>query len=163
MGKIIKDGFAFMEYANAGLLRKVDDIPELKTELIALGEEKSHLQMSQYALLLAEHVLSMSGTVRTPEIENCFSAAIKWQKGEAKFQAGRDAAGVMNDLARGEKDKIKVKVFRFMAQVAATPHVRWHALAASEFAVVIINLMFPGEIERVRKEREYQIDLLKNI
>lgn len=25
MGKIVKDGFAFMEYVNSGLIRKIDD------------------------------------------------------------------------------------------------------------------------------------------
>jgi hypothetical protein len=33
MGKIIIDGFAFMEYANSGLIRKIDDILELKDKI----------------------------------------------------------------------------------------------------------------------------------
>lgn len=33
MGRMIKDGFALMEYANVCLIRKVDDIPKLKTDI----------------------------------------------------------------------------------------------------------------------------------
>jgi hypothetical protein len=48
-----------------------------------------------------------------------------------------------------------------MGQVAATPHVRWHALVASEYAIVITNLMYPKDFDKVREERELQIKLMK--
>lgn len=41
MCKIIKDGFHFIKYVNSGLIRKIDDIPELKNKLITLGELKT--------------------------------------------------------------------------------------------------------------------------
>lgn len=163
MGKIIKDGFAFMEYANTGLIRKVDDIPALKKELITLSESKTHIQMSRYALLLAGHILDASKVERSPEIEEVFIINRKWQSGEARFQEARDVAGVMNDLAREEKEPIKVKVLRALGQVAATPQVRWHALAASEYAVVVINLMYPKDLGRVKDERERQIEMMRSV
>jgi hypothetical protein len=149
MGKVIKDGFHFMEYVNSRLIRKIDDIPELKSELLMLSESKTHVELSKYALLLAEYILDMSGVERTAEIEECLAVNIRWQNKEAHFQEGRNAAGVVNALARDEKDPVKIKVLRSMGQVAATPHVRWHSLAASEYAVVVVNLMFPKD--RVKK------------
>lgn len=163
MGKIINDGFAFMEYANAGLIRKVDDIPELKHELIALSELKSHVEMSRYALLLAEHILEVSGLERSEAIEACFAVNRKWQAKEVHFQEARNVAGAINDLAREEKDPAKVKALRAMGQIAATPHVRWHALAASEYAVVVINLLYPKDFDKVREKRELQIKLMKSV
>ncbi len=163
MGKIIQDGFAFMEYVNSGLIRKIEDIPELKNELITLSESKTHIELSKYALSLAEHILRVSGTYRSAAIEACFAVNTKWQEGTIKFQAARDVADVMNRLARAEKNLIQAKVFRAMGQVAATPHVRWHALVASEYGVVIINLMYPQNFDKVREERELQIELLKNV
>lgn len=160
MGKIIKDGFTFMQYANAGLIRKVDDIPELKQELITLGEIKTHKQMSKYAVLLAEHLLQFSGVERSCAIEECITINTNWQMGEATFQEARQVAGVVNSLARDEKDPVTVKVLRAMGQVAATPHVRWHALAASEYAIVVTNIMFPGDFDKVRAEREQQIAMM---
>jgi hypothetical protein len=40
-----------------------------------------------------------------------------------------------------------------MGQVAATPHVRWQALIASDYAVALINLMYPNDLDEVKKER----------
>jgi hypothetical protein len=150
-----------MEYVNARLIRKIDDSPELKSELITLSETKTHIELSKYALLLAGHILDMSGVKRIAEIEECIAVNIRWQNKEAYFQEGRNAAGVVNALARDEKDPIKAKVLRAMGQVAATPHVRWHSLAASEYAVVVVNLMFPKDLDKVREERETQIRLMR--
>ncbi len=163
MGKIIKDGFHFMEYANSGLIRKVDDIPELKNRLIMLSESKTHIEMSEYALLLAEHILNISGFERSSAIEACFTIITKWQNRQAKFQDALEVAGMINTLAREEKNVIKSKVLRAMGQVAATPHVRWHPLVASEYAIVIINLMYPKNFDKVKEERELQIELMKNV
>ncbi len=163
MGKIIKDGFTFMEYANSRLIKATDDIPALKNELITIGETKTHIQMSEYALGLGKHILSVTNFERIKEIDECFTVIKKWQNKEAGFQIARDAAGVMNDLARSEKDPLKAKVYRAFGQIAATPHVRWHALAASDYAVVIINLMFPKDIDKVKAEREFQISLLNSV
>ena len=163
MGKIIKDGFAFMEYANSGLIRKIDDIPELKNELITLSELKTHIEMSKYALLLAKHILKVSGMERSATIDECFTMNRKWQNREVKFQAALEVAGLINDLARVEKNLIKAKALRALGQVAATPHVRWHALVASEYAIVMINLMYPKDFDKVKEERELQIELMKSV
>ena len=163
MGKIIRDGFHFMEYVNSGLIRKIDDIPELKNKLIAISELKTKLEISEYACLLAAHILEISGTERSSEIEDCFTIIGKWQNKEVKFQEALEVAGVMNRLARNEKNVIKKKVFRAMAQVAAVPHVRWHGLVASEYAVVIINLLYPGNLDKVEQERLLQIEMMENI
>lgn len=163
MGKIIKDGFTFMEYANSGLIRKIDDIPELKNELIALSEFKTHIEMSQYALFLAEHILEFSGVERSAAIEECFTIVTKWQEKQARFQDALQVAGVINSLAREETDPVKAKVLRAVGQVAATPHVRWHALVASEYAAVVTNLMYPKNFDRVKEERKLQIELMKGI
>ncbi len=163
MGKIIKDGFAFMAYANAGLIRKVDDIPVLKHELIALSESKTHLAMSHYALLLGEHVIDVGGLERTALMEACFTILAKWQNQEAKFREALAIAGQINDLARVETDPIRTKALRAMGQIAATPHVRWHPLVASEYAVVMINLLHPKDFDKVKEERELQIQMMNRV
>ncbi len=163
MGKIIKTGFDFMAYANAGLIRKIDDIPELKNQLITLSESKTHIEMSNYALLLADHILAISETERFPLVDACFEIIAKWQAKQNRFQDALEIAGQFNDLARTEKNQVKAKVLRAMGQVAATPHVRFHPLVASEYAIVIMNLMYPKNFDKVRLERERQIELIKSI
>ena len=161
MGKIIQNGFQFVEYANSRLIRKIDDVLELKHELISLSETKTHLELSDYGLRLAEHLLELSRLEKTEIIDSCFQVIKKWQIKEAKVKDALDVAGQLNDLARDEKDSIKAKALRGLGQISAIPHVRWHALVASEYAVVIINLKYPNDMDKVREEREFQIKLMK--
>lgn len=163
MGKIIKDGFAFMRYVNSGLIRKIDDLPELKNKLIMLSESKSHVEMSKYAILLGDHILKITGVERSEVIDECFEINVRWQKKEVKFQEALRIAGKMNRLAREEKNPIHAKGYRAMGQLAATPHVRWHALVVSEYAVVLINLLYPQDIDKVKEEREFQIELMRKV
>ena len=160
MGKH-KDGHSYMNCV--GLIRKINDIPELKVRLIDISEGKSHKQMSKYGLLLAEHILEISKTEYNSDIAECFEINQKWQDGKVKFQDARNVAYKINGLAREEKDPVRVKVLRAMGQVAATPHVRYHALIASDYAVTLINLMYPKDLDEVKKEREFQIELMKGV
>jgi hypothetical protein len=144
------------------IIKKIDDVPELKGELIAAFDKKSHKEAARYSLLLAEHILSMTNTPCNGAIEECFAISRKWQEGKAEFQEARQAAFKLHRLAREEKDPIKVKVLRVLGQVAATPHVKRHALIASDYAITLINLLYPKNIEEVKKERKIQIELMLN-
>ncbi|OPX46008.1 hypothetical protein CLHUN_04830 [Ruminiclostridium hungatei] len=150
---------------DVGIIRKIDDIPELKDELIAAFDSKSHSHkaISCYSLLLAQHILDLTGIRPCDAINECFDINRKWQEGKARFQEARNVAFKIHTLAREEKDPIKVKVLRVMGQVAATPHVKRHALIASDYAITLINLMFPKNLEEVRKERKIQIELMKSV
>ena len=57
-----------MKHANelegVTIIKKLDDIPELKETLISICETKSHKDVSRYSLLLAEHVLALTAMPR---------------------------------------------------------------------------------------------------
>ena len=73
---------------DVGIIRKIDDIPELKDELIAAFDSKSHshTDISRYSLLLAQHVLDITNTQPCDAINECFDISRKWQEGKAKFK-----------------------------------------------------------------------------
>lgn len=150
---------------DVGIIRKIDDIPELKEKLIEAFDAKchDHKAISRYSLLLADHILELTGTPRDEAIDAAFHINKQWQEGKARFQAARDVAGALLGLAREEKDPVRVKVLRVMAQVANTPHVKRHALIASEYAVKLINVLYPNNFDEVRKEREIQIALMESV
>ena len=150
---------------DVGIIRKIDDIPALKENLIAAFDAKchSHINISRYGLLLASHILELTNTPMGDSIAEVFAINQKWQAGEVRFQAARDVAGMIFDLAREEKDPVKVKVYRVLGQVAAIPHVKRHALIASDYAITLINVMYPKNMEEVKKEREIQIALMQSI
>lgn len=147
---------------DVGIIKKIDDIPELKDELIAVFESKSKNDISRYGLLLVQHVLSLAN-VQLDAINECIDVNRRWQEGKATYQETRQAAAMIPDLARTEKDPMKAKVLRVMGQVALIPHVKRHALIASDYAITLINLMYPKNLEEVRKERKIQIELMKSV
>jgi hypothetical protein len=150
---------------DVGIIRKIDDIPWLKEKLIETFDEKchSHIDISRYGLLLANHILELTNTPMDDSIAEVFAINQKWQAGEVRFQAARDVAGMILDLAREEKDPVKGKVYRVLGQVAAIPHVKRHALIASDYAITLINVMYPKNMEEVKKEREIQISMMQSV
>ena len=151
------------ELEGVSIIKKLDDVPELKEKLVALYETKSHKDVSRYSLLLAEHVLSLTGMPRNEIVESCFSVSRAWQEGHAKFQEARQVAFALHRLAREEADPIYVLVYRTLGQIVATPHVKRHALIASDYAVKLVNRMCPGDFEQARTMREQQIALLESV
>lgn len=151
------------DMSNVGIIKKIDDIPELKDELIAVFETKSKNDISRYGLLLIQHVLSLTNMQPSDVINECIDISRKWQEGKATYKETRQAAALIPNLAREERNPIKAKVLRIMGQVSLIPHVKRHALIASEYAITLINLMYPKDIEEVRKERLVQIELMKSV
>jgi hypothetical protein len=153
----------------AGIFKKIDDIPDLRIELENIFDSKSHKEMAKYSLLLGQHILKLTNTEPCNEIKEGFELNKKWQDGEpnkhgfAKFQDSRNAADNLLKLARSEKDPIKEKIYRIMAQIANVPHVKNHALWASDYAIKLINKLYPDNFDEVKKEREIQIKLMKSI
>ena len=145
------------------IIKKLDDVPELKEALISVYETKSHKDVSRYSLLLAEHVLSLSGMPRNETVDACFSVSRAWQEGTAKFQQARQVAFALHRLAREETDPVYVLVYRTLGQIAATPHVKRHALVASDYAVKLVNRMFPRDLDKVREMRKTQISLMQSV
>ena len=151
------------ELEGVAIIRKLDDIPELKEQLITVYETKSHRDVSRFSLLLAEHILLMTGMPRNETIESCFVVSRAWQEGKAKFQEARQVAFALHRLAREETNPIFTLAYRTLGQIAATTHVKRHALIACDYAVKLINRIYPKDLEQVRKMRETQIALLESV
>jgi hypothetical protein len=150
-------------YAYQKPLGKIDDIPELKNEFIVIYDTKSHKQMVQFCLALGQHIIEVTGFKPDDEITASFEAMQKWIDGKVNYHEARNLSFKIGRLAKIEKDQIKARFFRTMAQIAASPHVKYHSLWATDFAVTLINRLYPGDMNEVKKEREKQIELLRNI
>lgn len=148
---------------DVGLPRKLDDIPALREALIAVFDQRTHRAVSRYGLLLADHVLQLAGIPMNETLAQCYTVNRRWQDGDATFQQARDVSGLIHDLAREEKASAKANALRAVAQVAAIPHVKRHALIASNYAVKVVNLLHPGDMARVEEERALQIRLMEGV
>jgi hypothetical protein len=142
---------------------KIDDLPELKREFIIIYDTKGHKDIVRFCLALGQHIIDMTGFQPPDEITASFVAMQKWIDGKVNYNEARNRSFEIGRLAQSEKDPIKARFFRTMAQIAASPHVKYHGLWATDFAVTLINRMYPGNMDAVRKEREKQIELLKTV
>jgi hypothetical protein len=150
-------------YAYQRPLGKIDDIPELKKEFIVIYDTKSHKQIVQFCLELGQHLLKVTGYKPDDEIAASFEAMQKWIDGKVNYHEARNMSFEIGRLAKNEADPIKARFYRTMAQVAASPHVKYHGLWATDFAVTLINRIYPGNLDEVRKERETQIELIRTV
>lgn len=148
------------DMSNIGIIKKIDDIPELKEELISVFESKNKKEISIYGLLLIEHVLELSKIQPCEIIRECIDIIRNWQGGDATYQETRMAAAKIPDLVRAEKDQVRAIVLKVVGQVTLIPHVKRHGLIASEYAITLINLLYPKDMEKVRRERLTQIELM---
>ncbi|MDR1939290.1 MAG: hypothetical protein LBQ40_00650 [Clostridiales bacterium] len=144
-------------------LGKIDDIPELRSLFIAVYDAKSHKDAARFCLLYGGRLLALTGFEPCQEIIRAFAAIEEWLDGKANYQKARSIGGELYDLARNEKDGVRARFYRTTAQIACVPHVKYHALWAADFAVTLINRIYPGNMEAVREERQGQIELIKNI
>ncbi len=149
--------------SSVGIIKKIDDLPELKEILIEIFETKTHVAISNYSIKYAYHILEITGLEEFDLFEECIEINRLWQQKKVNFQAARQVAFKANRAAKEEKNPLKVKLLRVLGQVAATPHVRRHSLIASDYGITLINLMYPKDMKAVENERLYQIQLMKEV
>jgi hypothetical protein len=149
----------FYEYQR--LVGKIDDIPELRDEFIAIFDTKSKEDIVRFCLALGHHLLDVTGFQPIDEISASFTAMQRWLDGKTNYHEARNLSLQISRVARTEEDPIKTRFLRTMAQVAASPHVKYHGLWVTDFAVTLVNRMHPGNMDAVRKEREKQLELIR--
>ncbi|MCT3073925.1 hypothetical protein EFN64_09330 [Leuconostoc citreum] len=75
----------------------------------------------------------------------------------------RQAGFLANELAKDSETEISKYSARVFAQAIAVGHMRGHAIVSSDYAIKVINLIYPNSLEHVIAEREKQIFLAKQI
>lgn len=142
---------------------KIEDILELRNEFVAVYDSTSHKDAARFCLAYGRYLLDVMGCKPFDESIRAFEAVQEWFDGKTWYQKARKIGGEFHDLARDERDPVKARFYRTMAQIACVPHVKYHALWATDFAITLINRMFPGNMDEVRKERERQIELIQSL
>ena len=148
-------------YAYQRPLGKIEDAPDLKKAFIKIYEEKTHQEVVRFCQVYAAHLSELTAFAFTKEMKQAFISMDDWLAGESSYHAARNLSFEISRLAKKEEDLVKVRFYRTMAQLVASPHVKYHGLWAADFAITLINKMYPGDFEAVKKERLKQIELLK--
>jgi hypothetical protein len=151
-------------YAYQRPVGKIDDIPEIRNEFIAIFDTKNKNEMARFGLLYGHHILDITDIEPCIEIIKAFEAIQKWIDGKVNYQEARNISfRHLWKNACEETDMIKEKFYKTMAQISCIPHVKAHGLWATDIAITLVNKMYPDNIDEVKKEREKKIELIKKV
>jgi hypothetical protein len=144
---------------------KIQDCPQLRQQLEQLSEQTSQLILAQWSLKLAAHILERIGFdyQNNAVIQRAFAANQAWQQGNARVHDVRQAGFQVHRLAKSCEDTVVQSALRVAGQAVGTGHMREHAMVASDYAVKVMNLKYPGDMGVVAEEREWQILNLKKL
>lgn len=144
---------------------KINDIPELRVVLDEIYEKKTQLQLAQWAVKLAKHILALVeyNYENDPVIKNGFDTNRQWQIGEARMFDVRQAGFKVHQLAKECNNPAIQAALRVAGQAVGTGHMREHAMVASDYAIKVINLRYSNDTNAVKVEREWQIETLNQI
>ena len=138
---------------------KIKDIVELRIKLDQIYEDKSQIDLAKWALQLSKYIFSLIEYDYESEsaIVDGFTTNEKWQIGEARMHDVRQAGFKVHKLARESKDTVLQAALRVAGQAIGTGHMREHAMVASDYAIKVVNLKYPNDMEAVKELREWQI------
>lgn len=142
---------------------KISDDIELRRILDDEYEKSSQVKLCKYALLLATHILTTIDydDMDNPIIKAGHAVNESWQKGNARMHDVRQAGFQIHQLAKNSQNIVTQTALRVVGQAVAAGHMPEHAMVASDYAIKVINLLYPNDINAVRQERLWQIENLK--
>ena len=144
---------------------RIRDDAAARSRIDAEYEKSSRSRMCRFASLLSEHIFQLTGYPEKQRdvIREALQVNEQRQRGTAGIQDVRRAAFRVHQLARESRDDIISAALRTAGHAVAAGHMKEHAMVASDYAVKVINLLYPDDMDAVRKEREWQLDQLKAI
>jgi hypothetical protein len=142
---------------------KITDNPELRIELEKLVGEASHVNLANWAMRCAQHILHLSNDepVDLILINNGFDLLDLWQKNKATVYEVRKAALKIHEEARKCKTEVNRTILRTAGHAVSVGHMREHALVCSDYAIKAIQLVAVNNSEKITEERQWQIQELK--
>ena len=128
--------------------------------MIELFDTKSKEELVRFCLLYGKELLAIYPYETLPVVKQGFEAMQDWLDGKVNDHPARNSSFALNRQIREEKDRVKKRFYQTISQLLASPHVRFHALWATDFAISLINRISPGNLELVHQERMKQIEIL---
>lgn len=144
-------------------IKIVDDL-SLRAEIEQTIEKVSHVQLAQWALSVARHVMPYleQELPNVEQVEQAFKVNELWQAGQATVHQVRQAGLQIHKVARQCQNEIAKTAARTAGQAVAVGHMREHAIVASDYAIKVIGLASGNNITSITEERIWQLEQLQS-
>ena len=90
------------------------------------------------------------------QVQEVFEARLE---GKVSAYELRKAGFLAQHLSQQAKSPVSKYAARVFAQAVATAHMRGHAIVSADYAVKVVNLQNPDDMQAVVRERKQQIEL----
>ncbi len=144
---------------------RIPDDPALRAAIAELFGHCSLSCAALWAIACARHILplSLAGEKETELTENGMRTAENRIKGIASVYELRQSALEIHAAARQCSSGITGTALRAAGHAVSTGHMKEHAMVCSDYAIKFIHLSFPGSADKIREERQWQLDELKKL
>jgi hypothetical protein len=142
---------------------KIIDNPGLRSEIDELYEQTSQINLANWAIHCAKHIVPLADFEKTDfsSVEIGFRTNELWQTGKASVHEVRLAGFKIHELARQCKSEVAKNAIRTVGQAVGVGHMREHAMVCSDYAIKTVQLAFPGQMDKITQERQWQLNELK--
>ncbi len=144
---------------------KIEDNSEIRNQIDKIYENTTQIDLAKWSINLAIHILELVDIDYRDisEIVEGFKVNEQWQIGKVRMHYVRQAGFKIHKLARESNTEIEKIALRVVGQAVGTGHMREHAMVASDYAIKLINILYPDNMEEVTKERIWQLEELKKV
>lgn len=142
---------------------RINDDETLRKLIDKEYENSSKSRMCRFAIAVSKHIFRLLKYPLCDEVKSAFKVNEKWQKNEASVNDARKAAFIIHKLAKQSTDPIVSAALRAAGHAVASAHAKEHAMVAADYAIKVINLYYPDDMEAVKKQRIWQLNKLKEI
>ena len=142
---------------------RITDNADLRAAILEYARSLNKADLAKWAILCAGHVLKYSETEFPGNeiVTDGFRTIELWLKGNATVHHIRQAGFKIHAVARQCKTEVAKAAIRTAGQAVGTGHMKEHAIICSDYAVKTIQLAFPGSMDKITAEREWQLNELK--
>ncbi|HJG47362.1 MAG TPA: hypothetical protein K8U70_00580 [Facklamia tabacinasalis] len=146
---------------------KIVDVLAKRTQLEEAFAQLSQADLAKWAILNAERFIQdidINDSQKKIKIITATKAMLlKRIDGQASAYELRQAGFLANTLAKEAVSETSKFAGRVFAQAIATGHMRGHAIVSADYAIKVVNLKYPNDIDAIIAERKQQIQLVSKI
>ena len=144
---------------------KITDNCNLRAEIDKIYEKTDQIDLAKWAISCAKHILPSASEedIDFSIIENGFKVNELWQIGKASVHEVRQAGFKIHAIARRCKTEVGKNAIRTAGQAIGVGHMKEHAMVCSDYAIKTIGLTFLRNSDKIKDEREWQLEELKKI
>jgi hypothetical protein len=143
-------------------LGQITDDTKRREQFIVAFDQCTKDDIVRFGLRYIAHLFLLTGLDRPEEVNLTIASLERWLDKKTNFHESRNISyRALIKKAQVEQDITKELLYKTLAQITCIPHVKFHGLWASDFAIKLINHLFPNNVKAIESARQQQIEILK--